>query len=201
MQEIGKVPNLFSFVIAVSSAILTTWTLLGRISARFNKALDIKLAPLVKELKDQGDKFAAEANRLEKHFDAAIKEVESRGKREITDAMTSLRQEMKLVADRHHNLEMTVNTNVTRVEGNTRVLQETLMDQKQLRRDSDAQQRQLDAIEAAQEKTQEKIVEAINSAKDKLSNAQGDLSTRLTRVEEALKFWASVRVDEERSGT
>lgn len=107
----------------------------------------------------------------------------------------SVRSEIAAAMNKARDMELRATENRTLIETHSRELHESKVDRTQLRRDSDAQKHQLDAIEKAQDNSREKILDAIDGAKTVLGSAQGDLSTRLTRVEEALKFYAKNRLD------
>lgn len=185
-----------TLAVAVLTAISTAWTLLGRISDRFNKALDTKLAPLVKTLTDQGEQLQKEAVRLESHFDEAIHTHELQWRKEITDIANALRKEFKVGMDMQSELRMNVRENRTLVDGHAQQLQESRMDRLQLRRDVDNVSRSLESFERNQENNKDKIMGAIETSSSKITTGQNEFSTRLTRVEEALKFYAKVRTDQ-----
>lgn len=197
IQDTVKAPNFWPIALTsmLLGIILTAWTLLSRISDRFNKSLDAKLKPLVEQIQRQGEKFGTETLRIEEHFDDIIRQVESRNKTEITDAIVSVRNDITAAMNKARDIELRAAENRTLIDTHTRELHESKVDRTQLRRDSDIQQRQLDVIEKAQGDSREKILDAIDGAKSALGGAQGDLSTRLTRVEEALKFYAKIRTD------
>lgn len=193
IQDAFKGPNFWPIALTsmLLGIILTAWTILSRISDRFNKSLDTKLQPLIEKI----ERFGTEAVRLEEHFDDAIRQVEVRNKKEITDAIISVRNEITSAMNKARDIELRAAENRTLIDTHSRELHESKVDRTQLRRDSDAQKHQLDAIEKAQDNSREKILDAIDGAKTVLGGAQGDLSTRLTRVEEALKFYAKIRTD------
>lgn len=193
IQDTLRAPNFWPIALTsmLLGIVLTTWTLLSRISDRFNKALDVKLEPLMTQIRH----FGTEAIRLEEHFDESIRQVEIRNKKDITEAIMSVRSEIAAAMNKARDMELRATENRTLIETHSRELHESKVDRTQLRRDSDAQKHQLDAIEKAQDNSREKILDAIDGAKTVLGSAQGDLSTRLTRVEEALKFYAKNRLD------
>lgn len=197
LQDAIKAPNFWPITLAVAvlTAISTAWTLLGRISARFNSALDTKLAPLAKDIKDQGERFNKEAVRLESHFDDAIRNHEVQWRKEITSIANSLRTEIKSAVDAHNDLRVQVRENRTKVDGHDQQLHESRMDRQQLRRDLDNVARSLESFERSQEMNKDKIMGAIETSASKITDGQNNFSTRLTRVEEALKFYAKVRTD------
>ena len=70
------------------------------------------------------------------------------------------------------------------------------MDRQQLRRDIDNVSRSMESFERSQEANKDKIMGAIETSSSNITRGQQDFSTRLTRVEEALKFYAKVRTDQ-----
>ena len=198
IQNVTSAPNFWPITATATllGVILTAWTLLGRISARFNQALDSKLAPLTKELKEQGDRFQREASRLEGHFDDAIRSHEATWRKEITSIANSLRSEIKALNDQLSDMRGAQRENRTMIDGHGRDLQESRMDRQQIRRDLDNVSRSLEAFERSAEGGREKILHAIGDSREVIAKSQSEFSTRLTRVEEALKFYAKVRTDQ-----
>jgi hypothetical protein len=197
VQRVSDAPQFWPLAIIGTflTVVLSAWTLLARISARFDKALDQKLAPLAKQLQDQGERFQQEAVRLEGHFDAAIHDHETQWRKEITNIANSLRGELKQLSDQMQDGRVIMRENRTMVDNHSQQLQESRMDRQQLRRDLDNVTRSLESFERNQEANKDKIMGAIEASSGKITNGQNEFSTRLTRVEEALKFYAKVRTD------
>jgi chromosome segregation ATPase len=191
IDRAGNPPNWWpvSFVGAVLAVILSTWTLLGRISARFNKALDDKLGPLATQIKVQGERSDSESKRLESHFDAAIREYEDNARAEITQIANSLRAELKIAVDKHNELALAVTHNRANIDQHNRELHESKVDRAAMHREMDAVRSSLAAFDVGQQRSEEKILDAIAKTRERLETNQADLGTRTTRVEEALKYY------------
>lgn len=194
-----QAPNFWPITLVASllTSVATAWTLLGRISDRFNKAFDAKIGPLAKEMKDQGERLQKEAIRLEGHFDEAIRDRDDQWRKELNGISGSLREENRQILVLYNELKSQVRENRAIVDTNTRDLQESRMDRAQIRREIDALGRTLESFERAAEGGRKEILDAITNSKDALQKNQGDFSTRLTRVEEALKFYAKVRLEQQ----
>ena len=199
LQDAVKAPNFWPITLSATilTSVLTAWTLLGRISDRFNKAFDAKIGPLAQQMKDQGERLQKEAIRLEGHFDDAIRERDENWRKELNGITHSLREEHKQLQNLYTELKSQVRENRAIVDTNTRDLQESRMDRQQIRRELDTLGRTLESFERAAEGGRKEILDAISNSKDALQKNQGDFSTRLTRVEEALKFYAKVRLEQQ----
>lgn len=198
IERASDSPNFWPLTFAglILSVVLSTWTLLGRISARFDKALDAKLGPLADQIRAQGERFESETKRLETHFNAAIAEYEQNARGEITSIANSIRSELRGAIEKHNELALAVNTNRANVEQHTRELHESKVDRTGLHREMDAVRNSLAGLEGAHRRTEEKILDAIEKSRERLETKQNDLGSRTTRVEEALKFYARVRTED-----